>query len=692
MGSKATYREKRRQNSIKKYLSGEARKPYVLREDLALGLNINEKTKSPSCTCQTTLGKFADTFKNMFRNNLTSTQKPKTINRKQQNRWLLDNVFDSYGNYNFCISCIMRILNVSNRRLHRLRRIKRQEAETLTIKIRKDQVLSEQLCDIVPPDRETNILVWWKSLEDSSMVELRSFPKLHRGKSNNTKEDLLPRFLSFVDNNSQPNGRRIGSHGPLWFFNSKFNRINAPSAGETDKPENWKRRSLVYEFNKTLEDNKSSISNGTAKKWLKAYRPKHAICPRKTDYCEICFECQEQKRRHETIAMRLQQEGNGSESEIRENLALAESYGLLLEEHRMDAGFELDHYRQQTQKSRSSYLHFEELQKKEAAKINLQKVKSEIVFSLSLDYQQSKLTPHWGASAQPSETYYLRKLSHNILGIVDHTLIKNAVYVFDERVAGSKNADTTISLVDHYIHQNLPPWARHLCLFMDNGATNKNQFIIQWAMELVERCDYDTIRMCFFVPGHGKNDADRLFARISHAFDINDVFITDHLLTLIRDTIGPNGTCIRADNRDIVNWKNLLITKYTSLKDIKSYRDFLVERNRKEKVVVHCKECCYTGDYIQKNLLKDDVTEILDLKKELKKFTYEAKGMSQTLSKEKESDLIKMFDKFIDPSLRPEWLPFSQSISLPDASIISPSADLARQHRATLRKRKKGQK
>ncbi len=224
---------------------------------------------------------------------------------------------------------------------------------------------------------------------------------------------------------------------------------------------------------------------------------------------------------------------------------------------------------------------------------------------------------------------------------------------------------------------------------MDNGATNKNQFIIQWAMELVERCDYDTIRMCFFVPGHGKNDADRLFARISHAFDINDVFITDHLLTLIQDTIGPTGTCIRANNRDIVNWKNLLSTKYTSLKDIKSYRDFLVKRNHEGKVVVHCKECCYTGDYIQKNLLKDNLTEVPDLKEELKKFTYEAKGMSQALSEEKESDLIKMFDKFIDPSLRPEWLPISQSISLPDVSIFSPSSDLARQHRATLRKRKK---
>lgn len=691
MGNQVTYREKRRQNSVEKYLSGEARKPYVLREDIARGLN--ENAKPHSCTCQTTLGMFADTFKSMLHNSMTSTQQSKTINRKQQNRWLLDNVFDSYGNYNFCISCIMSILNVSNRRLHRLRKIKCQEVKMPTIKIRKDQILPEQICDIVAPVHETNILVWWKSLEDSSMVELRSSPKLHRGKSNNSKEYLLSRFLSFIDNNSQPNGRRIGSHGPLWFLNSKFNRINAPSTNEANKPENWKKRSLVYEFNKTLEDNQS-ISNGTAKKWLKAYRPKHAISPKKTDYCEMCFECQEQKRRHQTIAMRLQQDGNGSESEIRENQALAESYGLLLEEHKLEAGFELEHYRQQTQKSRSLYHHFEELQKEEseAAKTNLQKLKNQIIFSFSLDYHKEKLTPHWGASAQLRYTYYLRKLSHNILGIVDHTLIKNAVYVFDERVASSKNADTTISLVDHYIHLNLPLWARHLCLFMDNGATNKNQFIIQWAMELVEQCDYDTIRMCFFVPGHGKNDADRLFARISHAFDIKDVFITEHLLMLIQDTIGPTGTCIHANNRNIVNWKNLLSTKYTSLKDIKCYRDFLIKRNRKGKVVVYCKECCYTGDYIQKNLLKDNIAEVLELKEEIKKFTYEAKGMSQALSKEKENDLIKMFDKFIEPSLRPSWLPISQSISRSDVSVLSPSSDLARQHRATSRKSIKGKK
>ncbi len=707
MADSVTYREKRRKDSVKKFLNGEARRPYVLREDISCGLKdqaINrfdeesENINSATCACQETLGKFADSFKSMLHTgqklvNRASIQKPKTANKKyrdinQQNKWLLENVFDSYGNYLFCFSCIKSILDVGGKRLHRLREIRRQQANSPTIRVRKDQISTEQTCDVVPPATVTNVLAWWINLEDSSIIELNNPPKLHHGKSNNSKEELLTRFLEFIDNNSQPNGRRVGSHGPLFFLNSKFDRINAPSASEVGKPEQWKRRSLVYEYNRTIEDNKS-ISNGTAKKWLKIYRPKHTICPKKTDYCEMCVECQEQKRRHETISMRLQQEGNGNENEIRENKALAESYGLLLEEHRMDAANELEHYRQQTNKSCSLYRDIQELQKKESKEAKLQELKGQIIFTFSLDYQQSKLTPHWGFSAQPSETYYLRKLSHNIFGIVDHTLAKNAVYVLDERTGGAKNADTTISFVDHYIHQQIPSWARHLCLFMDNGATNKNQFIIQWAMELVERSDYDSTRMCFFVPGHGKNDADRLFSRISHAFNNNDVFVTEHLLKLIQDTLGESDKCIHASSRDIVNWKALLPQKYTSLKEIKSYRDFLIKRNAKGRVVVYHKACCYYGEYVHKELLKINVDAGLDLTEEAKSFTYEAKGMSPGLPKEKVADLVKMYNKFIDPILRPKWLPASHTITTPCVVASSPSSELARKHRAALKKSNK---
>jgi hypothetical protein len=706
-----TYRKKRRKESVNRFLRGEARRPYVLRTDIANGLkdqsadfadgkNIENQSNS-SCTCQETLGHFSDMFKNMLHTgqkliDRASNQQPKRPDKKyrninQQNKWLLENVFDSYGNYIFCFCCIKNILGVGGKRLHRLREIKRQQAVSPTIQIRKDQVPVERACDIVAPKYVTNVLTWWMNLESSSIVELRSPPKLHHGKSNYNKEEILPCFLTFIDNNSQPNGRKVGSHGPLFFLNSKFDRINAPSAFEADKPEQWKRRSLVYEFNRTLEGNKR-ISNGTAKKWLKAHRPKHAISPRKTDYCEMCAECQEQKRRHETITMRLQQNGNGNEDEIRESIALAESYGLLLEEHKMDAGRELQHYRQETNKCRNLYYHIKELQKKELKskedKTKLQELMRQFTFTLSLDYQQSKLTPHWGFSAQPSETYYLRKLSHTIFGIVDHALANNAVYVVDERVGGSKNGDITISLINHYIHQELPPWARNLCLFMDNGATNKNQFMIQWGINVVERGDYDTIRMCYFVPGHGKNDADRLFSRISNAFDNNDVFDTEQLVALIQDTIDPTGICIQINNHDIVNWKELLAKKYITFKEIKRNRDFLIKRNPKGKVVVYHKTCCYMGDYANQDLLKKNVNIDLDLNEEIKNFTYEVKNMGSNLSQEKVNDLVKMYDKFIDPRLRPKWLPASQSITMPHVTTFSPSSEFARQHRERLKKRK----
>jgi len=55
-------------------------------------------------------------------------------------------------------------------------------------------------------------------------------------------------------------------------------------------------------------------------------------------------------------------------------------------------------------------------------------------------------------------------------------------------------------------------------------------------------------------------------------------------------------------------------------------------------------------------------------------------------------DVTQMCDKFIDPTLRPELLPISQSTTTSHISISSPSSDLARRHRGALRKRKMGKK
>ena len=47
----------------------------------------------------------------------------------------------------------------------------------------------------------------------------------------------------------------------------------------------------------------------------------------------------------------------------------------------------------------------------------------------------TKLIPSWGRTEQPGSTYYLQKVSHDVFGIVDHSVQKSTVYIFDERIA-----------------------------------------------------------------------------------------------------------------------------------------------------------------------------------------------------------------------------------------------------------------
>ena len=96
----------------------------------------------------------------------------------------------------------------------------------------------------------------------------------------------------------------------------------------------------------------------------------------------------------------------------------------------------------------------------------LETLKRNFTLVVSANYQMSKLVPYWGSSPQPGATYCLQKLSHDILGIVNHATLHAAVYLFDERV-GLKNSDHTISSLSDYIAK-LPPWIRRVHLFLDN--------------------------------------------------------------------------------------------------------------------------------------------------------------------------------------------------------------------------------
>lgn len=131
---------------------------------------------------------------------------------------------------------------------------------------------------------------------------------------------------------------------------------------------------------------------------------------------------------------------------------------------------------------------------------------------LSADYQQAKIIPHWGFSAQPASTYYFQKVSHDVFGIIDHRDDRKHIVLFDERI-GPKNTDHTVSYLEEKITASITeyPWIRRVLLFLDNATnTNKNQYLFSWGMEMVEQHKVDYIRFCFLVAGHTKFAPDRL--------------------------------------------------------------------------------------------------------------------------------------------------------------------------------------
>ena len=162
---------------------------------------------------------------------------------------------------------------LSKRRLAHQRRIKRQQSQHPIVEMSKGQVEDESLGKyvIMPDSEKSSFKTWWCSLPESTVVSVR-LPCVthgHAGKpSNSAKKAVLEDFLTFVDTNSEPNGR---SDNPTHYFVSKFSTVQAPKPGCSQYQQRLKR-SIVGEFNHTQrEAGRGTCSNGSSYNWLKKY-------------------------------------------------------------------------------------------------------------------------------------------------------------------------------------------------------------------------------------------------------------------------------------------------------------------------------------------------------------------------------------------------------------------------------------
>ena len=106
----------------------------------------------------------------------------------------------------------------------------------------------------------------------------------------------------------------------------------------------------------------------------------------------------------------------------------------------------------------------------------------------------------------------------------------------------------------------------------DATSTNKNRYLVGWALEMVQHGMLDTIRTPFLITGHTKFARDRVFASVANSYNKSDVFNCQELIDI-------GSRYATATEETGVHILQELDKKYTLLSGIRKYHDFFVNRD-----------------------------------------------------------------------------------------------------------------
>ena len=145
---------------------GQSRRPYVVRKDILRGIAKLKQRKSSGdgetvCQACTNLLEFKGLFDSFYHSGSVLRRRKAAYKKApnstyydvgKQNKFLLQSVFDSNGNYLFHRDCVRAAFGVSNQRLARLRKsIQKQKAQPTEF-IQKQDLDAHRHVDIVMPN------------------------------------------------------------------------------------------------------------------------------------------------------------------------------------------------------------------------------------------------------------------------------------------------------------------------------------------------------------------------------------------------------------------------------------------------------------------------------------------------------------------------------------------------------------
>ena len=134
----------------------------------------------------------------------------------------------------------------------------------------------------------------------------------------------------------------------------------------------------------------------------------------------------------------------------------------------------------------------------------------------SFDYAQQIHYPY--NDQQPSPAYFLMARKCQLFGVCCEAKSQQVNYLIDEAEYTGKGANTTISLVHHFL-ENHSVGEKHVLLHCDNcvGQNKNNAFIFYLVWRILSN-RHQSITLSFMVAGHTKFSCDRYFGIIKKCY------------------------------------------------------------------------------------------------------------------------------------------------------------------------------
>lgn len=238
----------------------------------------------------------------------------------------------------------------------------------------------------------------------------------------------------------------------------------------------------------------------------------------------------------------------------------------------------------------------------------------------SFDFAQQLHYPY--NSQQPGELYFKTARKCGLFGVACEARSYQVNYLIDESDDVGKGANTTISLIDHFLtYHGLNE--QNLGLNADNCiGQNKNNAMIQYICWRVLTCKNKSVSLSFMLAGHTKFSPDRFFGLVKRQYRRAAADTLEDLGRIVRESSFagkniPQFTTDMLGQRHVhwYDWVSFLGQFFRPIPNMTSYHHFTL-REENPGIVILKKYCDSKEDTF--NILKKSSVDTTSMPLEIK--------------------------------------------------------------------------